>query len=158
MEYYIYHIEGVKIGATKDWQSRRTYNTEYYGIQPIIVETMEGPDVPDFWQIVGDREWELADLNGYDKGTHYRVMRTRALNGFLNESKRSEGFPLESCAKGGKTRLGIPNHGSRSLSQDQADEIRSKYIPRKYEQKTLAKEYGVHVNTIKRIIKGTFYV
>lgn len=157
MIYYIYHVPGNKIGATKDYEKRREYNFNNYSIEPIIIETMEGEDTPEFWQIVGDREWELADQYGYERGTHYKVMRSRALNGFLNESKRSIGFTKESCIKGGKTSLGKPNLACRKLSKEDADEIRSKYIPRKYDQKRLAEEYNVHVNTIKRIIKRTFY-
>lgn len=155
--YYIYEVPTQKNGATIDWNSRKEYNFNTYQIEPVIIETIEGEDNEDTWQIVGDREWYYADLNGYDRGTHYKVIRTRGLNGYLNESKRSKGFPIESCIKGGLTNKGKPNTASRSLTQKQAKEIRSKYIPRKYDQKTLAQEYGVHVNTIKRIIKGTFY-
>ena len=72
--FYIYEVPGEKNGATKDWGARYKYNFNKYLIEPIVIETMEGPDTPEMWQIVGDREWELADLNGYDRGTHYRVM------------------------------------------------------------------------------------
>ena len=157
MIYTIYEIPGIKNGATKDWKNRRAFNFEYYLIEPIIVETIEGPDTEEFWQVVGDKEWEYADHNGYERGTHYRVIRTRALKGYLNESKRSIGFPKESCSKGGLSRIGKPNIGSRKLTQEQANEIRSKYMPRKYTQIDLAEEYGVTKLTIHRIIKNTFY-
>ena len=77
MIYYIYEVLGHKVGATKDWLTRSIYNFNKYGIQPIVIETMEGPDEPEFWQVVGDREWELADLNGYPRGVHYRIARER---------------------------------------------------------------------------------
>jgi len=75
--YYIYEVPGHKNGATNDWDKRSNENFETYGIQPILIETMEGPNEPEFWQIVGDREWELADQNGYPRGTHYRVAREK---------------------------------------------------------------------------------
>lgn len=79
--YYIYHVPGVKNGATNQWDKRSNENIQKYGIEPIIVETMEGPDTPEFWQIVGDREWELADLNGYSRGEHYRSAREKRMKG-----------------------------------------------------------------------------
>ena len=108
MTYYIYHITGVKVGATKDLETRRTYNFNKYQIEPIIIETIEGPDEPEFWQVVGDREWEFADQYGYSRGQHYRLMRTRSLNGYLHDSKRNKGYPIEACSKGGKATKGLP--------------------------------------------------
>lgn len=70
--YYIYEVPGHKNGATKRWEQRSQYNFETYGVQPIVIETMEGPDDETMWQIVGDREWELADQNGYPRGDHYK--------------------------------------------------------------------------------------
>ena len=85
--FYIYEVIGHKNGATIQWDIRSKQNFDVYGIQPIIIETMEGPNEPEFWQIVGDREWELADQNGYPRGTHYRVAReTRPRNGFKDPS------------------------------------------------------------------------
>jgi predicted GIY-YIG superfamily endonuclease len=45
----------------------------------------------------------------------------------------------------------------RKLTQEEADEIRSKYIPFKYTCKQLGEEYGVHGRTIDNIIKGRTY-
>lgn len=70
--YYIYEIPGIKNGATKNWDKRSLQNFEHYGVQPIIVETYELPDTEESWQFIGDREWELADMNGYPRGTHYK--------------------------------------------------------------------------------------
>lgn len=75
MIYYIYEVPGHKNGATNDWDKRSQQNFEKYRIHPVVIETMEGPNTPEMWQIVGDREWELADINGYTRGTHYRVAR-----------------------------------------------------------------------------------
>ena len=76
--YYIYEVPGRKNGATKDWEERRAYNFNEYQIEPIIVETMEGPDTLEYWQVVGDREWYYADLNGYPRGTHYVEMMLKS--------------------------------------------------------------------------------
>ena len=81
MIYYIYEVPGEKNGATHEWKERRAYNFNEYQIEPIIVETMEGPDTLEYWQVVGDREWYYADLNGYPRGTHYRAMRLMAVKG-----------------------------------------------------------------------------
>ena len=78
--FYIYEIVGRKVGATIQPETRNRENFNTWQIMPILIETMEGPDTPEFWQIVGDREWELADLNGYAKGTHYRIARERRIN------------------------------------------------------------------------------
>jgi hypothetical protein len=69
--YYIYEVPGHKNGATVNWNKRSKWNFEKFGIMPILIETMEGPNTPDMWKVVGDREWELADANGYKRGTHY---------------------------------------------------------------------------------------
>ena len=75
--FYIYEVIGHKNGATIEWDKRSRENFEKYGIMPILIETMEGPNEPEFWQIVGDREWELAEQNGYPKGEHYRSAREK---------------------------------------------------------------------------------
>ena len=46
---------------------------------------------------------------------------------------------------------------NRKLTQDQAEEIRSKYVPRKYSMMTLADEYAVSYGSIKQIINGDTY-
>ena len=74
--YYLYEVPGKKNGATVNWEGRGKWNFKHYGIEPILIETMEGPDTPEMWKIVGDREWELADANGYERGTHYLKIRT----------------------------------------------------------------------------------
>ena len=138
MTYYIYEVTGIKIGATKQWDQRRNYNFNSYQIEPIIVETMEGPDTEDMWKVVGDREWELADLNGYDKGTHYRVMRIRGANGLV-VAQRLGGLVTgrmnvesghlnriktkESLSKGGKA----GGKTQRSITFEIAEQIRSEY-------------------------------
>jgi predicted DNA-binding protein YlxM (UPF0122 family) len=41
---------------------------------------------------------------------------------------------------------------NNTLTKQQVEEIREKYIPRKYSQYKLAKEYGVHRSTIQDIL------
>ena len=54
--YYIYEVLGIKNGVTIEWDKRSQQNFDKYGIHPVLIETMEGPNEPEFWQIVGDRE------------------------------------------------------------------------------------------------------
>ena len=96
--YYLYRLVnsliGDKVGATKRWDGRHQDNREVHGQDCIIteLETMEGPDTPEYWQVVGDREWELADEYGYPRGTHYKIARE-------NFSK----VTFEARSKGGTT-------------------------------------------------------
>ena len=97
--YYIYEVPTEKNGATHEWEERRAYNFETYNIEPIIVETIEGPDNEDTWQIVGDREWELADLNGYERREHYFAMRIKGRKGGLTQGNRNaESGQIQSIA------------------------------------------------------------
>jgi hypothetical protein len=88
MIYTIYEVPGVKIGATINWKTRSKWNFNKYNIEPVIVETLEGPNEPEFWQVVGDREWELADTRGYIRGAHYIDIRRKGSKyNFTNESR-----------------------------------------------------------------------
>ena len=49
------------------------------------------------------------------------------------------------------------NVARRKLSIEQAQQIRAKYIPRKYTIKKLAKEYGVAVRVIQLILNNKTY-
>jgi hypothetical protein len=79
--FYIYEVPGHKNGCTTEWQKRSQYNFSMYGVWPILIETYNYPDEPEYWQIVGDREWELAEKNGYSKGQHYRHAREQRILG-----------------------------------------------------------------------------
>lgn len=80
-KFYIYEVKGIKNGCTNEWDRRYEQNLKKYNITPILVETYEYPNTAEYWQILGDREWELAELNGYPKGTHYRVAREKRIVG-----------------------------------------------------------------------------
>ena len=85
--YYLYRLVnsliGDKVGATMDFNKRSIDNMVKHGSQSIItvLETMEGPNTPEYWQVVGDREWQLADEYGYPRGTHYKIMVLKASKG-----------------------------------------------------------------------------
>tara|TARA_R110002153_G_scaffold98071_1_gene233053 strand:- start:211 stop:558 length:348 start_codon:yes stop_codon:yes gene_type:complete len=114
---------------------------------------MEGPDNEDMWQLVGDREWELADKYGYSRGTHYKAA---TLQSKVAGRKAATITPItmfttfESRRKGGLAKA--------VLTQEQATEIRAKYIPRKYTCAMLCKEYGVNRGTINGVIYGSSYI
>ena len=140
MTYYIYEVPGNKVGATKAWERRLRQNRSFYGnhIEMIEIENMEGPNTEEFWQVVGDREWELADLKGYQRGPHYK---DTALKG----------------SKGGSVSCHIVNRNKRTVSWDIVLEIRSKYKPKKYTRRMLCKEYNLTDNVVKSIIENRSY-
>jgi len=106
MLYYLYKLENSlkfdKCGATTQWDKRCRDNRASHGSQCIItlLETMEGPNEPEFWKIVGDREWELADLYGYPRGNHYKFAREK--RPVWNDEIRHT-FSKEECIAGGTT-------------------------------------------------------
>ncbi len=175
--FYIYEVPGVKNGATNQWDKRSQQNFNAYGIMPVIVETMEGPNEPEFWQVVGDREWELADQNGYPKGTHYRVAKElRRRQGLVNvesghmDRMRSSAHTPEAKAKQRRTwkennnKVKFTNEHRREVNRkyrkltfEQAQEIRAKYIPFKYTHGMLAKEYNASIGVVKAICQGRTY-
>jgi hypothetical protein len=127
--YYIYEVPGHKNGATIDWKNRSKWNFKHYGIEPILIETMEGPDEPNMWKLVGDREWELADTNGYDRGAHYLSIRQRATRqgsikgGYISGRRNAESGQVRIAAraaalagapsKAGKAAFASPNHATK---------------------------------------------
>jgi hypothetical protein len=125
MIYYLYKLENSlkfdKCGATTQWDVRYKNNKESHGSQCIItlLETMEGPNEPEFWQMVGDREWELADLNGYPRGTHYK---------FAREQWGANATTHESCSKGGSIGgpIGGRKAGQKNVESGHLASIRTK--------------------------------
>ena len=160
--YFLYRLQNSlkfdKCGATIDWDKRCRDNRTSHGDQCIIteLETMEGPDTPEFWQVVGDREWELADLYGYPRGTHYREAREKRI---LAGRKGGESRPVylnathESRSKGGKQSM----KNRRSISFETAEKIKKEYIPQKVTYRILGERYNCSWNTVRHIIKGWSY-
>ena len=174
--YYIYHVPGVKIGATKDWDARSQYNFNHYGVEPIIVETMEGPDNEDMWQIVGDREWELADQNGYERGEHYRAAILKRIQGGIkggNKTKSSgqwesisklgRSISAEKAVKAGewdrRRKNGVRKAAllKRVLTMDQAREIR-KLAEEGVKYDELCKRFDTNKPKISRIVNNKLYL
>jgi hypothetical protein len=87
MKFYIYEVPGHKNGCTTQLNKRSNQNLNKYGIMPILIETYNYPDEPEYWQIVGDREWELAEMNGYSKGPHYKHAREQRILGNLKATE-----------------------------------------------------------------------
>tara|TARA_R110000796_G_scaffold188106_1_gene305013 strand:+ start:78 stop:536 length:459 start_codon:yes stop_codon:yes gene_type:complete len=150
MTYYIYEVPGHKNGATIDWHRRAVCNFGRLDVDPILIETMEGPDTEEYWQVVGDREWYYADLNGYDKGVHYKVIRITQLKALTVESRRKWRISRDNSSY-------VMHTKNRGLTMEQAREIRSKYIPRKVSIYMLAAEYNTGHRTIWNIIKNKTY-
>ncbi len=125
--YYIYHIPGVKIGMTKNYPQRCLDQ--------------------------GFTEYELTE-------THTDIMigseREKQLN--LEHSypwNDSQYYYL--MVERGSNNKGNPNKHQRKLTYKDAQEIRSKYIPRKYGYAKLANEYNVSIRTIQQIITNLTY-
>ena len=162
--FYIYEVSGVKNGATKHWEQRRQYNFDQYSIEPIVVETYDMPDVEDTWQFIGDREWELADQNGYPRGVHYKTTVLRGLKASVT-NMRSGQF-LERCSKGGRANLGgknpslgIVNKAKRKLTYEQAQEIRAMWTPGIYGlRKKICQQYNIGHAVFYGIIQNRFYL
>ena len=153
--YYIYHVPGIKIGATKNWKRRRLRNFRKYNIDPIIIEIIEGPDTPEMWQIVGDREWELADQNDYTRGTHYKVMAKKS-------SKPRTIKQLQQIHKdfathdGTNGRVGAPK--LYKLTKEIADIIRLEYANENTSHRKLALKYDINKHSIGRILRNIGYL
>ena len=155
--FYIYEIPGHKNGATKDLYMRKRYSLSKYGAEPIIIETIEGPDTEDMWQLVGDREWELADQNGYPRGEHYRAIRIRSSKYNLTPEDRAKGRSAGSLEKA-TAAARIANIKKRSLTFKEAEEIRAKWIPYKYGWRKLAEEYNTTIEIVSSICNYKTYL
>ena len=162
--FYIYEVKGIKNGCTTEWDKRCKQNFETYNITPVVVETYEYPNTVEYWQILGDREWELAELNGYPKGTHYRVAREKRIVGSkIGGRKNVESGQLKSvCYIGGKAHVESGhifhlNKLKRKLTFEDAQKIRDLYSTKKYKQRELAKMYAVSIATISVIILNERY-
>ena len=150
--YYIYHIAGIKIGCTSDLIKRMSdqgfteweileEHTDIYEVSDREIELQKQYGLPvdkvPYWKNVENRP------NGMSKETVIKSQRVKELNNTLG------------CGGliGGK----VKSKWLRKLTFEQAEEIRSKYIPIKYSMYKLAKEYNVTVTTIFHIIKNNIY-
>lgn len=153
--FYIYEVKGIKNGCTTQWDIRCGQNFEKYNIMPVIVETYEYPNTAEYWQIVGDREWELAELNGYPKGAHYRAAREKRILACKIAGNRS----IESGRWSDVRVLG--SKACRKLTFEDAQKIRELYANKKdnkTNQYKLAEMYHIDQSTIADIIHKKTYI
>jgi len=133
--YYIYHIPGIKIGCTFQLEKRMANQgfTEWEILEEHI-------DI----YVASDRERELQKEYGYrvDIIPYWKSLEHR-------RDMSSKGGRSGNSSAGG--------HACRKLTMEQAEEIRAKYVPRKYTLGMLAKEYGIHHTTVKRILLNITY-
>lgn len=147
--YYIYHIAGIKIGVTTNVTHRMA---EQGFTQWDILETHT-----DIYE-VSDREIELQKEYGLpvDKIPYWKSVENRNNWERTEEYKRKISESTRGQTNGNGSQLGKPSH-QRKLTFEQAEEIRAKYVPRKYGYRKLGEEYGVHASAIPLIIHNITY-
>lgn len=161
--YYIYHINGVKIGCTSQIE-KRMYVQGFTNYE--ILE--EHTDI----YLASDREIELQKQYGYpvDTKPYYlnaSMVLARDQASYNNSNKsnfrtkeyrklKSEQAKIQDLtkfnlagSKSGKSR--------RNITFEQAQEIRSKWKFRVYTSKMLAKEYGITNAAVKAILQNRTY-
>lgn len=135
--FYIYEIQGVKIGCTTNVEHRMK-EQGYEFSDAIILE--EHTCI----YTVSDREIELQKENGYPVDT---IPYWKAVQNRRKWTGNEHNWTKEASRKGGF------NSKSNKLTPEQELEVVSKYIPRKYSQYKLAEEYGVGQPCINAILK-----
>ena len=153
--FYIYEVPGIKNGATKNWLSRSRNNFNRHQIQPIIIETIEGLDIEDTWQVVGDREWELADLDGYPRGAHYVEMCRKAIKD-RSLKQINQITEWSTCHQGNNGKIGAPK--LYKLTKEIADQIRIEYRDTKTSHRILSSKYNISKQSIGRILRNEGYL
>ena len=148
MTYYIYHIPGIKIGCTNQLEKRMSDQgfTEWE-----ILETHD-----DGW-LAGDREQELQKEYGLpvDK-SHYMIsLAGRSRMGLSGGQSAKESGQLTAAQRIGSS---LGGKAKRSLTFEQAQEIRANYKGIHGEQVLIGLEYGVSKNVISDIICNKKYL
>jgi hypothetical protein len=77
--YTIYHVVGVKIGCTTDFERRFHQNKEIYG-KDVVIEILEVYPIEVGDKFAGDREWEFADAYGYPRRNHFSQRWNNAIS------------------------------------------------------------------------------
>ena len=135
--YYIYHIPGVKIGCTRTLKLRmREQGFTDWAVLEQHSDIYEA----------SSREIELQKEYGYGRDTPMPYWKTVLIA--QNE---------ETNFKKSNTTKGRPNDWQRVLTFEIAEEIRGKYLPKKYSMYKLSVEYNVSVATINRIVHNLMY-
>jgi hypothetical protein len=91
--FVIYHVIGLKVGCTRDFQRRCLANKRKYG-DHIEIEVLEEVDESVGAEVAGDLELKWSQLLGYGKPTHYKIS-SKNLDGAWNWKGR-KGFAAAS--------------------------------------------------------------
>jgi hypothetical protein len=159
MTYYIYHISGIKIGCTIDLQHRKAYNKRKHGrdIKFYVLETIQGPDTEEMWQVVGDREFALADQYKYLRGRHYKDIRLTSAKMSHSNIDYTSITPYdrrnEACQEGWVT----AKQKLRTLTNEQVICIREEYSNGGISQYKLAEKFNTSRSSIQKIVERRSY-
>ena len=143
--YYIYHINGVKIGCTSDLNKRmRDQGFTDWDILEEHTDIYEA----------SDRELELQEEYSLplDKIPYWKSVENRPV--WNNETRHV--FSKSDLSKGGNANKGIPKT-YRKLTLEEAKEIRLKAKPYIYTYSMLAEEYNTTAAIIKAVVTKTCY-
>jgi hypothetical protein len=113
-EHTIYHIPGVKVGCTVNFECRKKEYKE--GTVFYILEVIECTA-----QVAGDREWYWADRLGYERGRHYAEFNW---NVNMTSEQRSEAGKLGGPA-GVASQLASGTHVSKTRTPEEQKRISS---------------------------------
>jgi len=107
-----------------------------------------------------NREIELQKEYGLpvDSIPYYQAVENRRKFTREDNAKGGRNGGTNTSPIPGRASKGSPRRALRFLTFEQAEEIRSKYIPRKYSCNKLAIEYGVNINTIQSIVNNISYL
>ena len=141
--YYIYHIPGIKIGCTTNVPHRMQEQgfTEWEHLETHT----------DIYE-VSDREIELQKEYGLPVDTvpYWQAVENRPKWNDKTRYKWTKEEMNAAAIKGNKHK--------RNLTFKQAQEIRAKFVPRKYTHDMLAKEYMVNLIVIRKILYNQTYI
>ena len=144
-----------KVGCTSMTVEARALQQTYTDV--ILLE--QHTDI----MVASAREIELQTERGYrvDDMPYWQSVQNRYK---WDSTSASEAGKIGGCIGGlntspipGLASKGVPRRSIRKLTFEQAEEIRSKYIPRKYSLSKLGEEYGVDLSTIHNIVKNITY-
>ena len=152
--YYIYHIEGVKIGCTTNLKRRVR---EQKAISWSILETHDNINVASV------REIELQKQYGYrvDDADYANIINAQKIGSKIGNSKKYRNISSESQRKTIKEKglcIGEKN-GRAKLTLDKVNEIRTLWNgPIKYSKASLGRMFGVSEAMIRYIVTGKSWV
>ena len=158
-----------KIGCDEHYPNRAKVQklTDYYAMEEHNdIDIAGAREIELQIQHIGKRDSSMTYRQSVELLEKYRVpwnSETAAAAGRLAVNRGSWGSG-DQAARGRKNKgnirkdLGIMNKQKRHLTFEQAEEIRAKYIPRKYSMATLAKEYNTTTGVVGGIVRGFNYL